>query len=151
MGRRKKDVKRPIKQPKPSELRKVIVDPIPKPDNKSNTRYRPPNQRGDYKPPDDDNKFSVKLTNLPDSVERLQISQLVDPFYRIELEFDKMGRQIPRYRIKVFTGIYDNQRAAIVEFDKKEWAEQAISYFNGKKYQHMILSAEMAKPQIKRT
>jgi len=85
-----------------------------------------------------DETFEMKIGNLPRDIERNHVRVLVNEFY------DKVLRMnLPKnMHIKTFHVGRDEETWAVVQFQFEEHRDKAIEYFDGKKFQYQLLSAE---------
>eukprot|EP00484_Ammonia_sp_Unknown_P001272 CAMPEP_0197021176 /NCGR_PEP_ID=MMETSP1384-20130603/2074_1 /TAXON_ID=29189 /ORGANISM="Ammonia sp." /LENGTH=288 /DNA_ID=CAMNT_0042448945 /DNA_START=31 /DNA_END=897 /DNA_ORIENTATION=+ len=174
-----KRVERP--QPQANTLNKPVRRPVveekKKDDDNKPSVYRPPSfggGAGGYVPPgrrqglshfdsvfDEEDKVEIKISNLPQWAEFINIKHLVDEFYRHHLG----RRSIPKYKIRMIPSkrtletwnadpkMYENrlaeyERLAIVEFENEESAKKAIKILDGHQYDAHILRVEKAKPRM---
>lgn len=127
--------------------------------------YRPPALRQGGNNPytsvfDEDNKVEIKISNLPQWSEFMNVKQLIDQFRRTHLH----QTYIPKYKIRMIPSkrtleewhrdpkqyahrLAEYERLAIVEFEDLKTAQQAISILDGHHYDSHILRVEKAKPR----
>jgi len=109
---------------------------------------------------DDDQKPEIKISNLPQWSDFMNVKQLVDEFYRKHLH----RQYIPKYRIRMIPSkrtleqwhadpqyyarrLAEYERLSIVEFDEEKDAQLAIKVLDGHHYDSHILMVEKAKPR----
>jgi len=109
---------------------------------------------------DEDDKVEIKISNLPQWSEFMNVKHLIDEFYKKHLN----QRYIPKYRIRMIPSkrtleewhrdpklyahrLAEYERLAIVEFENEESAKKAIKLLDGHHYDNHILRVEKAKPR----
>jgi len=109
---------------------------------------------------DEDNKVEIKISNLPQWSEFMNVKQLIDQFRRTHLH----QTYIPKYKIRMIPSkrtleewhkdpktyahrLAEYERLAIVEFEDEKTAKQAIRILDGHHYDSHILRVEKAKPR----
>ena len=125
------------------------------------TGYQPPALRNPYGSAfDEDNKVEIKISNLPQWSEFMNVKQLIDEFRRTHLR----QSWIPKYKIRMIPSkrtlqqwhedpktyahrLAEYERLAIVEFEDEVTAQKAISILDGHHYDNHILRVEKAKPR----
>eukprot|EP01083_Nonionella_stella_P166736 558342_1 len=158
---------------------KAKPEPKPKPRRRTAAEVKaqemkpiiPPKPTGKYIPAhlrlgastgvfDEDDKVEIKISNLPQWSEFMNVKRLIDEFYKIHLN----QRYIPKYRIRMIPSkrtleqwnaepqFYANrlaeyERLAIVEFENETSAQKAIKLLDGHHYDSHILRVEKAKPR----
>ncbi|ETO12349.1 hypothetical protein RFI_25026 [Reticulomyxa filosa] len=86
--------------------------------------------------------FEMRLGNLPQEIDEMHVRQLVEEFY-----MKAKSQRPPRYiRIKTMHFLKDDH-CVIVQFPSQNDRDQAIEYFDGKKFLYQLLSAEKSKPR----
>ena len=136
------------------------------PSRPQRTGYQPPALRGrDASNPytsvfDEDNKVEIKISNLPQWSQFMNVKQLIDQFRRTHLR----QSYIPKYKIRMIPSkrtleewhahpkeyahrLAEYERLAIVEFEDEKTAQQAIRILDGHHYDSHILRVEKAKPR----
>jgi len=160
----KKVVKQPIKpkkKPKPAAGDGDYPALGAKPKQAAKPVYRPWALReGNQGGFEDDAKPEIKISNLPQWSDFMNVKQLVDEFYRRHLH----RNYIPKYRIRMIPSkrtleewhkdphyyarrLAEYERLAIVEFDDEKDAQLAIQVLDGHHYDSHILMVEKAKPR----
>eukprot|EP00483_Globobulimina_turgida_P007532 UN07546 len=112
---------------------------------------------------DEDDKVEIKISNLPQWSEFMNVKHLVDEFYKKHLH----QQYIPKYRIRMIPSkrtleqwhlepkvyahrLREYERLAIVEFENEEKAKKTIKLLDGHHYDSHILRVGKAKPRIPR-
>ena len=116
---------------------------------------------GDYKGAfNEDDKVEIKISNLPQWSEFMNVKHLIDSFYRTHLN----QRYIPKYRIRMIPSkrtleewhkdpkqyahrLAEYERLAIVEFEDEAKAKAAIKTLDGHRYDNHVLRVEKALPR----
>lgn len=164
MQRKQVQTAQPIKRKKATEQKEQKMAPPP---IEKSGKYVPPwmKKRNDgtslYSSPfDDDDKVEIKISNLPQWSEFMNVKHLIDEFYRKHLK----QRYIPKYRIRMIPSkrtleewhaqpkvyahrLAEYERLAIVEFENEAFAMKAIKTLDGHHYDSHILRVEKALPR----
>ena len=164
MQRKEVQTAQPIKRKKPTEEKEQKTEPSPA---ANDGKYKAPWQRkrelygNNYSSVfDEDDKVEIKISNLPQWTEFMNVKNLVDGFYREVLN----QRYIPKYRIRMIPSnrtleewraqpkvyahrLAEYERLAIVEFENEKFAKIAIETLDGHRYDSMVLRVEKALPR----
>jgi len=107
---------------------------------------------------DDEDKVEIKILNLPQWSEFMDVKRLIDEFRRSHLR----QSYIPKYKIRMIPSkktletwhaspkefarrLQDYERLAIVDFENEEHALEAIKVLNGHRYDNHVLAVERAE------
>lgn len=160
---RKKTERKTMSQIVAEQKQQSMIPPQPQ-SRPARTGYQPPALRagaGQYTSVfDEDNKVEIKISNLPQWSEFMNVKQLIDQFRRTHLR----QSYIPKYKIRMIPSkrtleewhrdpkayahrLAEYERLAIVEFEDEKTAQQAIRILDGHHYDSHILRVEKAKPR----